>query len=333
MSIGNPAPALNQEALTASAGLGHLSDAQLLKRFFQGHEDSAFAALVARHGAMVYNVCRRVLAHTSDAEDAFQAAFLVLVRKGSELRDPAGLASWLYGVAYRTARKVKARAQVRANNERQVGAMQIDRNVKDMTLDELRGILDEEIAQLPEKYALPLLLCYLEGKTNAQAATQLGWPEGSISRRLSRARELLRTRLAKRGLALSVTLITAAFARPAVAVPPELAHATLEAGLAVMHGSPLAEVAPTTASKIVNEVVLDLSHKVAFTVPALAATILALVGIIGWELGAPAYAAQYLFPAAAEAADHGSSCCHSAGACPTAPTPAISAPSAPPPAP
>jgi len=306
----NAAPTLNHEALAAAADLGHLSDGQLLKRFFQGHEDAAFAALVARHGAMVYNVCRRVLAHSSDAEDAFQAAFLVLVRKGGALRQPGQLASWLYGVAYRTARKVKARASVRAKIERKAGAMQIERDVKDLTLDELRGILDEEIAQLPEKYALPLVLCYLEGKTNPQAAAQLGWPEGSISRRLSRARELLRARLAKRGLALSITLITAAFARPAAAVPAYLASSTLDAGLAAMQGIPLDEVVTSGTASIAKEVLGELPTETAFVIPtALAAVILALVGIIGWELGAPAYAAQVFFRPAPEAVIQAPPCC------------------------
>lgn len=323
MLTANAAPALNPAALAAAADLSHLSDAQLLRRFFGKREEAAFAALVARHGAMVFNVCRRVLAHSSDAEDAFQAAFLVLVRKGAALRQPEQLANWLYGVAYRTARKVKARASVRAQVERKAGAMQIERDAKDLTLDELRGILDEEIAQLPEKYALPLVLCYLEGKTNPQAAAQLGWPEGSISRRLSRARELLRTRLAKRGLALSVTLITAAFARPAVAVPAYLASSTLDAGVAAMQGIPLEDVVTSGTASIAREVLKELPTEAAFVLPtALAAVILALVGIISWELGAPAYAAQLLFRPSPEAAVGGSPCCGAMPGCASSGPPA-----------
>src|SRR5205085_10862437 len=119
-------------------------------------------------------------------------------RKGRALRDTCRLSSWLYGVSHRTARKLRAKAMLRTKSERQASQMPTKSDHRDMTYDELQAVLDEEISQLPEKYALPLILCYLEGKTNAQAAAQLGWPEGSISRRLSRARELLRSRLARR---------------------------------------------------------------------------------------------------------------------------------------
>src|SRR6266404_2747367 len=113
------------------------------------------------------------LADLNDAEDAFQATFLVLVRKGGTLRDPARLSSWLYGVAHRTARKLRAKAVLRTKSERQASQMPTKSDHHDMTYDELQAVLDEEISQLPEKYALPLILCYLEGKTNAQAAAQL----------------------------------------------------------------------------------------------------------------------------------------------------------------
>ena len=165
-----------------------LADKQLLKRFFRHREDAAFQALVARHGPLVYRVCRRVLSDANDADDAFQATFMVLVRKGASLKQPERLSSWLYGVAYRTARKVKVRSAIRFKHEREACPMPITTDIDQLTLQELQTILDEEIGNLPEKYALPLTLCYLEGKTNAQAAAELGWPEGSISRRLSRAR-------------------------------------------------------------------------------------------------------------------------------------------------
>src|SRR6478735_9299928 len=241
MSAG-PAVTAPQRGITEnSADLQALSDGELLARFFRDKQDAAFSALVERHGPLVFGVCRRGLNDANDAEDAFQATFLVLVRKGATLRDPERLASWLYGVAYRTARKVRAKAALRTKSERQAGEMPTksdsDKSNRDMTYEELQAVLDEEISKLPEKYALPLVLCYLEGKTNAQAAAQLGWPEGSISRRLSRARELLKSRLSKRGLAISAALITAVFARPAVAaVPSGLLAATTRAATLAAEG-------------------------------------------------------------------------------------------------
>src|SRR6478672_1309253 len=145
--------------------LSMLKDDQLLARFFQEREDAAFAAIVERYGPLVYGVCRRILPDANDAEDAFQATFLVLVRKGGTLRDPGRLASWLYGVAYRTARKLRAKAALRTRSERQATEMPTTSEAKtsetgEITLDELRAVLDEEISHLPEKYALPLVLCY-----------------------------------------------------------------------------------------------------------------------------------------------------------------------------
>src|SRR6478735_2894333 len=240
-----PAVAVSSATSTLSAdaagelaeGLCVFSDVQLLSRFFRDKEDAAFSLLVERHGPLVLGVCRRVLRDANDAEDAFQATFLCLVHKGANLRDPARLSSWLYGVAQRTACKLRSKAAFRTKSERQAGQMQAESDQSDSTLEELQAVLDEEIKRLPEKYALPLVLCYFEGKTNAQAAAQLGWPEGSISRRLSRARELLKSRLSKRGLAISAALITAVFARPAVAaVPSGLLAATTRAATLAAEG-------------------------------------------------------------------------------------------------
>jgi len=215
------------------------SDAELLDRFFKDHLDAAFAAIVQRHGPLVYGVCRRILTDANDAEDAFQATFLVLVRKGGTLRDPARLGSWLYGVAQRTARKARAKAALRTKSERQASSMATRSDLDDMTYPELKAVLDEEIAALPEKYALPLVLCYLEGKTNAEAAAQLGWPEGSMSRRLSKARELMRSRLAKRGLTLTAALLTSVLAGPAVRpVPAALLQATTRTATLAAEGIP-----------------------------------------------------------------------------------------------
>src|SRR5262245_1610407 len=259
MSSG-PAVANPPRGACKHSDLSNLKDDQLLARFFVERVDAAFSVLVDRYGQLVYGVCRRILTDSNDAEDAFQATFLVLVRKGGTLRDPGKLASWLYGVAYRTARKLRAKAALRTKSERQASEMPTKSDVSDMTYEELQAVLDTEISQLPEKYALPLVLCYLEGKTNAQAAAQLGWPEGSISRRLSRARELLRSRLARRGLAMSVALITAVFARQATAaVPSALLSATTRAATLAVDGCELTDVVSPRAAKAVQEIVAGMS--------------------------------------------------------------------------
>ena len=172
-----------RQAALKPGDMRSLRDDQLLSRFFNDRDDAAFVAILERHGPLVYGVCQRVLCDANDAEDAFQATFLVLVRKGGTLREPSRLASWLYGVAQRIARKVRSKSALRTRSERQATDMPTSTAASDMTLDELRSILDEEISQLPQKYSLPLVLCYLEGKTNAEAAAQLGWPASQIPTR------------------------------------------------------------------------------------------------------------------------------------------------------
>jgi RNA polymerase sigma factor (sigma-70 family) len=274
--------------------LRELKDDQLLARFFQAREDAAFGVLLERYGPLVYGICQRILGDAAEAEDAFQATFLVLVRKGNTLRQPGRLANWLYGVAYRTARKLRAKAALRTKTERQASDMPTRNPVEDMTYDELRGVLDEEISKLPEKYSLPLVLCYLEGKTNAEAAAQLGWPEGSMSRRLSRARELLRSRLAKRGMALTAALIAAVFSRSATAaVPPDLLASTVHAATLVSQGVEVEEVVSPATAKLVNDVLIATSAASKFTIPGivLVATLLISGAAIIWEVGPPAYGA------------------------------------------
>jgi RNA polymerase sigma factor (sigma-70 family) len=188
-------------------------DEELLERFVQRHDEQAFAALVRRHGGMVLGVCRRVLENPQDAEDAFQATFVVLARKARTLTRPKLLASWLYGVAYRTARKARAQAARRSFHERQAG---LQAKKEDAPLPEegreIQALVQTEIQHLPAKYRMPLLLCYLQGLTNEQAARKLGWPGGSMSYRLARGREMLRDRLrsiSPAGCSASSTITTA----------------------------------------------------------------------------------------------------------------------------
>src|SRR5262249_10537307 len=150
------------------------TDRQLLQRFAAGHDEAAFTELVRRHAALVLGVCQRVLHHSHDAEDAFQATFLVLARKAALLRWQESGSKWLYEVACRTALKARANAARRRAHERQAEAMRQPSPVAELARQELRGLLDAELARLPARYRAPLLLCYLEGKTNAEAARQLG---------------------------------------------------------------------------------------------------------------------------------------------------------------
>jgi RNA polymerase sigma factor (sigma-70 family) len=172
------------------------TDEDLLRRFAREQDETAFAILVERHGPMVLGVCRRLLDNEHDAEDAFQATFLVLVRRADSLAHPELLGSWLYGVAYRTARKARTQAARRRQQERQAASVAtVDEPSTDLAWRELRSTLDDELNRLPDKYRLPLILCYLQGLTNEEAARRLGWPAGSMSYRLARGRELLRERL------------------------------------------------------------------------------------------------------------------------------------------
>jgi RNA polymerase sigma factor (sigma-70 family) len=208
-------------------------DGKLLERYVEERDEAAFAALVQRYGSLVLGVCQRVLQDPHEAEDAFQATFLVLVRKASSLDRRGSLGNWIYAVAYRTAVKAKANAARRRMRERQALPMPSEQPIDAALWKELRPVLDEEINRLPEKYRAPLVLCYLEGKTNEQAANELGWPTGSMSRRLAQGREMLRKRLVGRGFTVSGillgTLLTSGDA--SAAVPTTLAFSTVKAAM------------------------------------------------------------------------------------------------------
>ncbi len=208
--------------------LAGLPDAQLLNRFQTNRDEEAFAALVRRHGPMVLAVGRRLLASPFDVDDAFQATFLVLVRKAGSIRRPEQLGNWLYGVAYRTALKARTRfARQRAMEQPLIDVPAPDA-VAEVVWRELRPILDAEQHRLPDRLRIPVVLCYLQGRTKRQAALQLGLPEGTVSSRLHEARARLRRRLAHRGLELSAgTLaIVLTHGTAAATLPPALAATT-----------------------------------------------------------------------------------------------------------
>jgi RNA polymerase sigma factor (sigma-70 family) len=178
-----------------------LSDTVLLERFVHCRDEAAFAALAARHGEMVFGLCRRILGNPHDAEDVFQAAFLVLARKAATIRKPESLACWLHGVAYRLALKAKSEAERRRLHEQRATACHQD-DKDDLSWREMRGAIDEELQRLPEKQRQPLILCYLEGLTQDEATRRLNWPRGTLKRRLESGRENLRLRLTQRGISL-----------------------------------------------------------------------------------------------------------------------------------
>jgi RNA polymerase sigma factor (sigma-70 family) len=200
-------------------GSADLTDAELLERFLAHREETAFALLVQRYGPMVLGVSQRVLGNADSAEDVFQATFLVLVRQAASIRKKQSVASWLYGVAQRIAARARGQAAGRAAArlywERRSVEMARKEPLDELTWQELRTVLDEEIGRLPEKYRAPLVLCYFKGCSHDQAAQELGWPKRSLTSRVCRGRELLRKQLVRRGIALSAGALASALCEKA----------------------------------------------------------------------------------------------------------------------
>jgi RNA polymerase sigma factor (sigma-70 family) len=239
-------------SLATPQGAGHDPDAELLRRFAASQDEYAFAALVKRHGPMVLGVCRRVLGHAHDAEDAFQATFLVLAKKAAAVAKREAVASFLYGVAYRTALRARARAARRRATERQVGEMPHPA-VEPPETQDWRPVLDRELNQLPPKYRAALVLCDLECKTRREAARQLGLAEGTLASRLATARRMLAGRLAKCGVTLSGGALAAALAEGAqAAVPAPWVGVTARAAALLAAGR--VGAAATPAALLMNEV-------------------------------------------------------------------------------
>ncbi len=222
------------------------SDEQLLHAFLSRRDESAFAALVRRHGPMVLHVCRRVLGHQQDAEDAFQAAFLVLAQSAGKLRNKTALASWLHGTAYRTALKAKQAAARRRKHEGQAPTRPSLAPADELSWREVRTILDEEIVRLPEIYRNVFVLCCLEELSRAEAARRLGVNENTLSSRLAEARKRLQKQLARRGVERTAVLaaITLA-AQAAPALPSVLISTTAKAALATVFGKGTAGLVST----------------------------------------------------------------------------------------
>lgn len=276
-----------RRAALLSDGAG-LNDAQLLECFLTDGDDAAFAALVRRHGPMVFGVCRRLLPTWQDAEDAFQATFLVLARKAGTIQPRGKVGNWLYGVAYRTALEAKSvLAKRRAKEKPLIEVAQPE--TEDESWQELQPLLDRELNRLPDKYRMAIICCDLQGKTRKEAARQLGWPEGTVATRLSRGRDLLRARLIRCGLTFSVgTLASLLNIRGASAcVPHALEVCTVKAALV---SAATTSIATGLVSAQVATLVQGVLKGMLFTKLKFAAGLLAVLGVIGFGTGVHMYA-------------------------------------------
>jgi RNA polymerase sigma factor (sigma-70 family) len=257
------------------------ADARLLERFVRCRDQKAFAVLVARHGPMVLRVCRRTLADSHAAEDAFQATFLVLARRAAGLRQPECLAGWLHGVAYRVALKARKVESLRRSREVLSADLAQPGSHPDpfalLTARELLSVVDEEVQRLPEAYRLPVLLCCLEGHTLEEAARLLNGTPGSVRGRLERGRARLRERLARRGLTLPAALAAVAIGQGALGLPRALAGATVRAAVAFAESGEAA-VIPARVLALAEEA---LNGMATGKVKLAAALMLLAAGLIG----------------------------------------------------
>jgi RNA polymerase sigma factor (sigma-70 family) len=236
------------------AALAECSDGQLLERFVTHREEAAFAGLLHRHGPMVLSICRRTLANEQDCEDVFQATFLLLVHKAGSIRCRESVGSWLHGVAHRLTVRCRAQEDRRRVHERQAGLERTAAAPAPQAWEELRALLDEAIAELPEKYRSALVLCYLEDHTHEEAARRLGCRLTTLRSRVARGRERLRDALLRRGLALSSAAFLAALATSATqaALPPALRIRTLTAALPFAKGDAVSTLVSASTAALVE---------------------------------------------------------------------------------
>jgi RNA polymerase sigma factor (sigma-70 family) len=284
MLSGRVEPSVAHLSMTAPVeAVGELPDEQLIELFLNpGREEAeaAFRVMVIRHGPMVLGVCRHVLNQHQDAEDAFQATFIALARKAGSIKDRRVLARWLYEVAYRIALRAKTSAARKRTLERQGAEMSVTAVQYEAGWNELRPVLHEELSRLPDKYRTPVVLCYLEGKTNEEVAELLRWPVGTVKGRLSRARELLRSRLARRGLALSAAFLVTSFSQNAVfaeVVPTRLIDSTVDSAVRVAR-----EGTATDFPKANSARAHALGSQIAIITALLILAVAAMVSASGW---------------------------------------------------
>jgi RNA polymerase sigma factor (sigma-70 family) len=264
-------------------------DQQLLDRFARQREEAAFEALVQRHGPLVLGVCRRVLHNWHDAEDVFQATFLVLARKASSIGKQASVGSWLYQVAYHMALKARKQASIGQRHVRQAARRDQADPLAEVTGRELLAVFDEELQNLAECDRAPLVLCYLEGKTRDEAARLLGCSQSTLNRRIEYAKDRLRGRLARRGVALSAALLAAGLTQTTASagVSHTLAFSTVQAVLASVSGK-TAAVASAAATALAEGTLRSMSASKL----KLAAAVVLAVGLVALGAVALTHTAQ-----------------------------------------
>jgi RNA polymerase sigma factor (sigma-70 family) len=278
-AVVNPAVRYVRRAALRAGGAA-LTDGQLLARFVRQRDEAAFETLVRRHGPMVGGVCRRVLRDGADADDAFQATFLVLARKAAVIRDPARLANWLYGVAARTAQKARALTLRRRAREVPMAVLpDSPADTPEAGWDDWLPLLDQELARLPEKYRVPVVFCDLQGLTQKAAAKQLGWPEGTVSSRLSRGRALLAARLARYKGPVSAAMLAAALAEIGAArVRAALVGTTVNAALGGAAGVVVSAQVTALTEGVMKAMLLS-RLKIAIGAPLAVVVAVAILGL------------------------------------------------------
>jgi len=271
------------------------TDDLLLQRFAAERDETAFAEIMRRHGPLVLGVCRRVLADANDADDAFQATFLVLARKASGIKRGEALGGWLCRVACRIAVTAKGNAARRRVSERQAFDMKPTSSTTEAVWSELRPVLDEEVDRLPKKYRVPVVLCYFEGKSHEEAARQLGWPKGTVAGRLARAREMLHQRLTRRGIHLTASGFAVILTEnpTLAAVPPPLFTSTLQAAISFSAG----KTAVATTAVLLAEGAM---RTMLISKLKTAAGIVLALGILGMGVGTYLHQSQAAQPAAGQ---------------------------------
>jgi RNA polymerase sigma factor (sigma-70 family) len=262
-----------------------MTDAQLLSRFVEFHDEAAVAALMRRHGPMVWGVCRRLLRH-HDAEDAFQAAFLALVRKAASIAPREMVANWLFGVANKIAKKARAMQAKRRTKERQEATMLEAQAPESDIRNDLQRLLDQELSRLPAKYRIAILLCDLEGKTRKEAAVQLGLPEGTLAGHLTRGRAMLAKRLTRRGIELSGAALTIVLTQTAASatVPASVMSSSIKAVTSVAAGETAAIGVISAKAAALTEGVLKTMFPIRFKAIALVLISSTVIGL-GAQLG------------------------------------------------